>query len=307
MRETALVTYRSVFVDNLRFFPGAVLAPLVLTLLITYGLVAGDLFPDPQLLAALGESPLRQAVIDLGWFLLGVLLLYIPHLILAVAWIRLTLLGPRRAAPPLLPRLGWAHCRAFGYLLLAALGGLGVLLAGSLLIFLLWVVLSLFDSIPPITVIGTLIGIVTMAFVVVLAIGTFLRLALALPVTLVAPQETLAEAWRLSSGQNLRLLIALLIVWVPVIAVGLTGFHLAGGSLDAPWAQGDAGVLFAPEEPGFLLHYLLATLLALLWTAVNASFIAFAFQTILRWYPPDPATAGPGSADAGVHAQPSRG
>lgn len=309
VRETALVTYRSVFVDNLRFLPGAALAPLGLSLLITYGLVAGDLFPDPQVLAGLGESPLHQAAMDLGLFLLGVLLLYVPHLILAVAWIRLTLLGPRRAPPPLLPRVGWAHARALGYLLLAAIGGAGVLVAGALLIVLLWVVLSLFDGIPPITVIGTLIGIVATAFVVVLAIGTFLRLALALPVTLVAPQETLGEAWRLSSGQNFRLLVALLIIWLPVILLALAGYNMAGGSLEALWAQGDASLLFDSQEPDFLLYYLLGTLLALLWTALNASYIAIAFQTILRWYPPEPATghAGPGGSDAGVHAQPSRG
>lgn len=325
VRETALVTYRSVFVDNLRYLPKAALAPFVLALLITFALVAVELFPDPQVLSGLGQVPLRAAVMDLGLFLLGMLLLYIPHLILMVAWIRLTLLGPRRAPPPLLPKLSWAHCRAFGYLLLAAFGGTAVLLAGSLLIFLLWIGLSLFDGIPPITVLGTLIGIVGTAFIVVLAIGTFLRLMLALPGTLVAPSETLGEAWRLSSGQNLRLLIALVLVWVPVVVVGLTGFHLAGGSLEEPWAQGDAAVLFEPQEPGFLLHYLLATLLALLWTAVNASFIAVAFQTILRWYPPEsspaprPAphamaagrsgsdSADPGGAESGTWTQPSRG
>lgn len=310
VRETALLTYRSVFVENLRFFPKAVFAPLLLSLLIGYALVVVDLFPDPAVLAGLSEAAPGEAASDLALFLLGAALLYIPHAILGVAWMRLALLGPRRASPPLLPRLGWAHCRYLGYLLLAGLGGFAVLAAGSLLILALGLGLSLLGDIPPIAMLGTLIGIIAMAVVVVLAVGTFLRLALALPVTLVAPHETLGEAWRLSSGQNLRLLIALLASWAPVVVLALIGLHLASGSLESPWAQGDAGLMFDLENFGLLSAYFVGTLLALLWTAVNASFIAIAFQTILRWFPPEPAareSASSGKADSGARAQASRG
>jgi hypothetical protein len=287
---TTGAAFRSVLLDNIRHFPRAALAPVLISLLLLLVQVRFGLLPDPEAtpgpgepgLGGLPEPSFGRVLISLA----GV----VPYVVFAVAWHRLILLGPAAGQPSWLPSWRGRHWRFLGYMLaigVIVFGAAMVLaLGGSLLGGLLFGALSGGEAAAPGP--GTRLAVLLVSLVFMVAIGWLLaRLSFVLPARAVDERYGLRDSWNQTRGQGLRLLATFLLVQLLVaipslLVVGLlgTGGGVVGAINQMPSAHFlEAAVLFVGVLP-LLLFGFLASYLS---TALGVTVLSIAFRTCSGW------------------------
>lgn len=270
--------FRTVLLENLAYFPRAVLAPLLLTFLI---LLLQIRFGTP-LVQTEGGAPPAPSLTDYLLSFAGL----VPYVIFAVAWHRLVLLGPNRGLPAYQPTWGRRHFHFLGYmLLLVVMAGLvfGVLgFAASLLLP--------GSAAPEETGGGNLLAL-TVFLLLLLLVGWFtMRLCFVLPARALDERYGLSDSWRQTRGQGLRILAVLVIVQLviaipSVIVVSLIGAGTGVMAVINQMGSGhtfEAGILLLGVLPVLILGFL-ASYLA---TALGVTVLSQAFKTCSGWQPP---------------------
>ncbi len=276
--SSVAAVFRTVLIENLGYFPRAVLAPMLLSLLL---LLLQVRFGTP--LATEGEPPATASLADFLLSLAGT----VPYVVFAVAWHRLVLLGPSQGLPAYQPSWRKRHFHFLGYLLLLGLfAGLFLLFLGLALSFLLP---GLSPEATP-SAGQELLGL-TALIAVLLLVGWFtLRLSFVLPARALDEAYKLSDSWRQTRGQGLRLLVVLLVVQLviaipSVIIVVLIGTSTGVMSVISQMGSGrelEAGILLVGILPVLILGFL-ASYLA---TALGVTVLSQAFKTCSGWQPP---------------------
>lgn len=270
--------FRTVLIENLRHFPRAVLAPLLLSLLL---LLLQIRFGTPLVQEA-GAPPPTPSPLDLLLSFAGL----VPYVIFAVAWHRLVLLGPARGRPDLQPSWRRRHLHFLGYLLL-----LGLMAGLALVILGIAASLLLPDPAPGAEPGGArpLLAL-AVTLLLLLLVGWFtLRLCFVLPARALDERYGLSDSWRQTRGQGLRILAVLVLVQVAIaipslIVVTLIGAGSGVVSLVNEMGGGhvlEAGILLLGVLPVLVLGFL-ASYLA---TALGVTVLSQAFKTCSGWQP----------------------
>ena len=214
-----------------------------------------------------------------AWSLVISLLGLIPDTYFGVAWHRFVLLGAKRAAPTTLPPLAPRHWRFLGYavvmLLITGLPGLGLRTAVQPLYEVQGqptpeLAAEVFSDMLP------FLALLIVAFVLMR------RLYFVFPAVAVDERYGLADSWRHTRGQALRLLLGQVILVIPVaLAIYVTAAALSAGG--------------AGESS---LAALIATM-ALFYVGMGLvfAFISIAFRECTGWIPDT--QAGPPDRAAG--------
>lgn len=214
--------------------------------------------------------------------LIGLLRL-IPYTVFAVAWHRVVLLGPRQAFPAFFP--GWSrrHWRFFGY----ALAVLAITFALISVISVAATAIMLRQEGP-----DTAVGMVQEAgsdaaglYGAVLA-AAFLGLPLVLYITMrfsfvfpaVAVDESyrMADAWRHTRGQGVRLVFVMFLTLAPMMTLELLLFRAMA-----------AGII------GSAVAYVIGNVLGYISLALSLSVISSAFRNSTGWIPAAGAAEAP--------------
>ncbi len=210
---------------------------------------------------------------SLAWSLILILLGLIPETYFAVAWHRFTLLGPKRAAPSLLPPLAPRHWRFLAYaivmLMISALpivGGFSVVESFRGL-----------DGQPSPELAAEAAGAMLLVIaLLVVAVVLTLRLLFVFPAVAVDESYGLSDSWRHTRGQALRLFSGLLLLVVPwLLVTNIVGAALASGTEGAP----------GPIAIMAVLVFLYVGM------GLGLAFISIAFRECTGWIPA--AQAGP--------------
>ena len=261
---------------NLPLLARAALVPFLLSL----ALVAASF-------AAAESLPLTTLIIALG---------FVPYTIFGIAWHRVTLLGPMAGAPPLVPAWRQRHWRFLGYLAAVTLIGYGV----TVMVFSI-----AFTVVQP----GVQPGaeVTPRAWSVVLVTGALILAYVMMRLSFVFPAVAVDEAYRLkhswihTKGQGLRLLGALLLSAIPILALVWVVSALFGdflfaeptapaGQMEAVTAENPAAVFVSPVVM-MVLNYVLMALVV--------SVISIAFRNCTGWVPAaGGAPVAQGEADA---------
>ena len=217
---------------------------------------------------------------------LAMILGFLPYTIFGVAWHRLTLLGPTAGAPPLVPAWARRHWRFLGYLAAVTLIGYGVAA----------VVLSIaFALVQP----GA--ELMPLAWSVVLIAGTLIlayvmmRLSFVFPAVAVDEAYRLRHAWTHTKGQGLRLLAAVLVTAIPMLALIWALSALFGAFLFVETGAAPDQYSAAPEAlmesiiaENFLAIFISQVVMAALnyvLMALLVSVVSIAFRTCTGWVP----------------------
>ena len=272
--------FRTVLIENLRLFPRAVLAPLLLTFLL---LLLQIRFGTPMMLEE-GQPPPTPGIADFLLSLAGV----VPYVIFAVAWHRLVLLGEARGLPSYQPSWRRRHWHFAGYMLLLALIG------GTIFSFL-GIAVSLLappGAEPEAVSGGQQMLFLAVTLILLLVIGWFMaRLSFVLPARALDEPYGFSQSWRQTKGQGLRILavfaiVQALIALPSVIVVSLLGAGTGVMSVINQMGRGhelEAGILLVGVLPVLLLGFL-ASYLA---TALGVTVLSQAFKTCSGWVPPE--------------------
>ncbi len=245
---------------NLPLLARAALVPFLLSL----ALVAASF-------GAAESLPLTTLIVVLG---------FVPYTIFGIAWHRVTLLGPAAGAPPLVPAWRQRHWRFLGYLAAITLIGYGVTVMVFSIAF---------------TVVHPDAEIRPRAWSFVLVTGAFIlayvmmRLSFVFPAVAVDEAYRLKHSWTHTKGQGLRLLGALLLTAIPILAlVWVVGALFGDFLFAAPEAETEAVI----AENSFAVFVSQMVLVALNYVlmALVVSVISIAFRTCTGWVP---ALAGP--------------
>lgn len=285
--DTVCASYRSVFVENLRFLPKAALAPALLLIAISFLLQAYGLYIDPTAAYQATEDAGNDAIFAEIPALLASFATYPPLFMLAVPWIRLTLLGAETAPPSLYPQWTGAHWRALGVVIIAAVVGLLVYLIGSIGMTVILVGLHFVGQGTAMTVLKLLFGGVALLGIVIVSTAAFLRLLLAIPASLAGQEYRLREIFRRSSGCNIALFTSFLLTLLPMMVVGFVPFFLSGGGVAEILGDAPYPLFYSPNGPYFPLLVLWNTILILPFTAVCAAFISIVYRSLFE-APPKP-------------------
>ncbi len=208
-----------------------------------------------------------------AWSLMLGLLGLIPDTYFGVAWHRYVLLGAKRAAPTTLPPIAPRHWRFLGYavvmLMITGLPGLGLRSAVQPLYEVQGqpapeLVTEVFGNMLP------FLALLIFAFVLML------RLYFVFPAVAVDERYGLADSWRHTRGQALRLLLGQLILVIPVAIV----IYMAAGALTGG----------TPGEPS-LAALIVTMMLFYVGMGLVFAFISIAFRECTGWIPA--AQAGP--------------
>ncbi len=243
---------------NLPLLARAALVPFLLSL----ALVAASL-------AAAESLPLTTLIMVLG---------FVPYTIFGIAWHRVTLLGPAAGAPPLVPAWRQRHWRFLGYLAAVTLIGYGV----TVMVFsiALTVVQPGAEGGPRAWSVVLVTGALILTYVM-------MRLSFVFPAVAVDEAYRLKHSWTHTKGQGLRLLGALLLTAIPMLALVWVVSALLGAFLftepAAPEAQVEAVAaensvaIFVSQMVIAALHYVLMALVV--------SVISIAFRSCTGWVP----------------------
>ena len=198
-----------------------------------------------------------------------------PEAYFGVAWIRFVLLGARRAAPTTLPPIMPRHLHFLRFaalmMLLTALPGLGIMAE--------YRPLAEFDGDPsPELRAEVMLNMLPFMIMVVVALVLVLRFSFVFPAVAVDEAYGLADSWRHTRGQAIRLIAGLAISMIPMTIASL----FLGAALSA-----GAG---APASPGlvFLVSNMALSYVVL---ALYFAFVSIAFRECTGWIPA--AQAGP--------------
>ncbi len=243
---------------NLPLLARAAMVPFLLSL----ALVAASF-------AAAESLPLTTLIIVLG---------FVPYTIFGIAWHRVTLLGPAAGAPPLVPAWRQRHWRFLGYLAAVTLIGYGV----TVMVFSI-----------AITVVQPGAEVTPRALSVVLIAGTLIlayvmmRLSFVFPAVAVDEAYRLKHSWTHTKGQGLRLLGALLLTAIPMLALVWVVSALFGAFLftepAAPEAQMEA--VIAENSVAIYVSQMVMVALNYGLMALVVSVISIAFRTCTGWVP----------------------
>ena len=228
------------------------------------------------------------------WFLL-VALGFVPYTLFGVAWHRLTLLGPGVAPPPLIPGWSQRHWRFLSYFVaMFLITNVGAVVFAFFIATMMGSVTG--DQVSPSQ--GGAILAVAMIMLTVL-FYVILRLSFVFPAVAVDEAYGLGHAWAHTRGQGLRLLAAVTLTALPMLALiwfVATEFGLVViPEIEVPAGQGapppDPAAEDAPA-PGaqsmMLAEFVLAAINYVL-MALLVSVISIAFRTCTGWVA---ATAG---------------
>ena len=248
---------------NLPLLARAALVPFLLSL----SLVAASF-------AAAQSLPLTTLIVVLG---------FVPYTIFGIAWHRVTLLGPAAGAPPLVPAWGQRHWRFLGYLAAVTLIGYGVTVMVFSIAF---------------TVVQPGAEIMPRAWSVVLVTGALIlayvmmRLSFVFPAVAVDEAYRLKHSWTHTKGQGLRLLGALLLTAIPMLALVWVVGALFGAFLFAePTAPaGQTEAVIAESSVAVFVSQMVMVALNYVLMALVVSVISIAFRSCTGWVP---ALAGP--------------
>jgi hypothetical protein len=214
---------------------------------------------------------------------------FLPYTIFGVAWHRLTLLGPVAGAPPLVPAWAQRHWRFLGYLAAVTLIGYGV--AVMVLSIALTVVRPGAEVMPLAWSVVLFVGALILAYVM-------MRLSFVFPAVAVDEAYRLRHAWTHTKGQGLRLLAAVLVTAVPMLALMWALSELFGGFLVEPEIAGQEGMSREAKVEAFIeenfvtlfVSQLVIAALNYVLMALLVSVVSIAFRTCTGWVP---AAAGP--------------
>ncbi len=210
---------------------------------------------------------------------------FVPYTIFGVAWHRLTLLGPLVGAPPLVPTWGRRHWRFLGYLVLVVVIGYGVgLVAVSLTLGV-----GAAAAAP-----NPLLALLPAALVIVLAY-LMMRLSFVFPAVAVDEAYRLGHAWAHTKGQGLRLLAAVILASLPILALLWSVGLVFGALLVAEPGTGPGQEGLSPEAQmrafveanlaALFLSQLVMAALNYVLMALVVSVISNAFRTCTGWVP----------------------
>ena len=208
-----------------------------------------------------------------AWSLMLSLLGLIPDTYFGVAWHRYVLLGAQRATPTTLPPLAPRHWRFLGYavvmLLITGLPGLGLRSAVQPLY-------EVQGQPTPELVAEVSSNLLPFLALLIFAFVLMLRLYFVFPAVAVDERYGLADSWRHTRGQALRLFLGQLVLVLPVALVTyVLAVALTGG---------------APEEPS-LVALIATMMLFYVGMGLVFAFISIAFRECTGWIPD--AQAGP--------------
>jgi hypothetical protein len=259
--QTVSAAYGFVF-GNLRWFLRAALVPYVMSTLL-FAL---------QVQVPADESP--------GLALLLVALGLIPYTLFAVSWHRLALLGSTAAEPPLVPPWRPRHTRFLGFFILVSLIGYFVVLLLGFLVGGL--VMAGAEELP------TLVLVLLVPSVMIAMFYLTLRLSFVFPAISVDERYGLAESWRHTAGQGLRLLAAMTLAVLPmVLAIAALYLIFAGVPLETP-PELPSEAAAPPSLAAVVVFQVLSAVLGYLLTAVMVSVMSFAFRACTGWIPAPP-------------------
>ena len=243
---------------NLPLLARAALVPFLLSL----ALVAASF-------AAAESLPLTTLIVVLG---------FVPYTIFGIAWHRVTLLGPAAGAPPLVPAWRQRHWRFLGYLAAVTLIGYGV----TVMVFsIAFTVVQPGAEIRPR---AWSVALVTGAFILAYVM---MRLSFVFPAVAVDETYRLKHSWTHTKGQGLRLLGALLLTAIPMLALVWVVSALFGAFLftepAAPEAQMEA--VIAENSVAIFVSQMVVVALNYGLMALVVSVISIAFRTCTGWVP----------------------
>lgn len=281
--QSVRFAYASLF-DNLRHLPAAMAVPLLLSM----GL--GLFFLERSL-----EAMQNPEAGDQFLSLVVGLAAYIPFIIFGIAWYRLLLLGPEKAAPALLPPWRVRHWKVLGYtiaLMLMFIAAMAILVAVCLV--LIAAVVGL-DS-GAVGAGNTMSGPMALGMVLTILGGMLIILWVALRFSFIFPALSvdedygLAHAWRHSKGQGFRLLGASILTTLPVVAIGillnkLLQISTGASDLMVPGEPQDLEEFLQSDslQQYFLSMTIAGNLLNYFWLALMVGLIAYAFRTCSGW------------------------
>ncbi len=205
--------------------------------------------------------------------LLFSLLGLIPETYFGVAWHRFVLLGAARAAPSSLPPLAPRHWRFLGYaivmLMITGLPYLGLINAMQ--------PLGTVEGEPPPELLAEVFSnMLPFLVLLIVAFVLILRFYFVFPAVAVDERYGLAESWRHTRGQALRLFLGQLVLVLPV---ALLAYLIAAASMG-----GD------PRTPG-LAATIATTLFFYIGMGLAFAFVSLAFRKCTGWIPEEPADA----------------
>ncbi len=266
--------------------------PVLRTFSEAYGRVLGNL--DLVVRAALFPFVVSLLLVTVSFIapqsglLTGLVIMigFVPYTIFGVAWHRVTLLGPTAGAPPLVPAWRQRHWRFLGYLAAVTLIGYGV----TVMVFSI-----------ALTVVQPGGALMPRALSVVLVTGALILAYVMMRLSFVFPAVAVDEAYRLkhswihTKGQGLRLLGALLLTAIPMLALVWVVSALFGAILftetGAPAGQGSAApeaqmeVVMAESSVAVFVSRMVMAALVYVLMALVVSVISIAFRTCTGWVP----------------------
>ncbi len=262
---------------NIRFLPAAMCLPFVVDMFLRLAIGFG---PDADV--SLDEETLKQWPPDratVTLFLWGLLIIaaqIFSICLLFIAWYRLVLLGPERAAPRYFYPIEHRHWRVF-----ACSCGIGIL------IFLISAVL-----VVPVFVLMGVASHFALMHIFLLPVLFFLWFILPLRFSFVFPALAVderygpADSWRHTKKRTLVLLGGSILCILPASIVGglLGGDPAISISITTVGTDGDGGSLLPPIATE-IVSYLAGTFN----TLVLAGFIAMVFRVSTGWVAEEPA------------------
>nr|WP_316629496.1 hypothetical protein [uncultured Brevundimonas sp.] len=249
------------------------------------GLVAKTAFL-PFLISAVLVVPSFAARDSFALVVIVSLLRLVPYTLFGVTWHRLILLGAQIAPPVVFP--GWQrrHWRFYGFALaITAVTTLLVAVVAQTSVGLAGGADPESAGIPP----GVLL---TILIALLAALYFMLRLSFVFPAVAVEEPYGLADAWRHTKGQGLRLMLLMFLTLSPVMLFGWMLIALLIAPFTGPPGTGSVGA------SGGLLAYTLGTALGYLSLALSLSVISSAFRICTGWIPgAPPSVSGPSGGD----------
>ncbi len=252
--------------ENFAYLPKVVFLPLVISFAIHAGLTL--LSAPPELdAAAPGEGGGNLL------YLLAELLNVAAYAIFGVAWHRVILLGGAAAAPLLVPRWTARQWRFLGYALLFAVAIYAVGILPRLVLGELLVTGQPDPAAAPSGLALLAILVLSIALLIL-----FMRLSFVFPAVSVDESYGLADSWRHTQRQGLRLVAAMLLTIIPILLLYLVAISILQG-VSPRASQGVVGYTIGTTI-GLALGYVM--------TAYSLSLISVAFRTCAGWIPAAP-------------------